>query len=121
MATLADAIIKGAASTGAVVKPYTIRCHLWSSYLIRPSYRTGLCVLRPVRRDHGGQETTALTTLPFFAHLAYLPIGYTNQTISALDQVQGGPPYGASTIVGADGSRQPLPAELEATEWQGKY
>jgi NAD(P)H dehydrogenase (quinone) len=73
--------------------------------------------------QHGGQETTYLTTYPFFAHhgLVYVPIGYQNSVISDNAVVQGGSPYGASTIAGGDGSRQPSEAELSVAEFQGKY
>ncbi|OCF36641.1 NAD(P)H:quinone oxidoreductase, type IV [Kwoniella heveanensis CBS 569] len=71
--------------------------------------------------QHSGQESTFLTTYPFFAHLVYVPIGYANQAVGSLEQVQGGSPYGASTIAGADGSRKPLALELEIAQFQGKF
>jgi NAD(P)H dehydrogenase (quinone) len=72
--------------------------------------------------QHGGQETTYLTTFPFFAHqgLVYVPIGYQNAGISDNSVVQGGSPYGASTIAGGDGARQPTAAEQSVAEFQGK-
>ena len=38
-----------------------------------------------------------------------------------LDEVTGGSPYGATTIAGADGSRQPSTNELEGARFQGKH
>lgn len=63
---------------------------------------------------HGGQETTALTTLPFFIHhgISYVPLGYITPELQALDEVQGGSAYGASTVAGGDGSRQPTKNDL---------
>lgn len=36
-------------------------------------------------------------------------------------EVQGGTPYGSSTIAGADGSRQPSKHELDYAVHHGKY
>ena len=38
-----------------------------------------------------------------------------------MDEISGGTPYGASTIAGADGSRQPSANELEGARYQGRY
>ncbi|KAJ9119593.1 hypothetical protein QFC22_003302 [Naganishia vaughanmartiniae] len=72
--------------------------------------------------QHGGQETTALTTVPFFVHqgISFVPIGYVNQGLSKLDAVHGGAPWGAATIANGDGSRQPDEVELDIAEYQGK-
>ncbi|KAJ9094446.1 hypothetical protein QFC21_005985 [Naganishia friedmannii] len=72
--------------------------------------------------QHGGQETTAYTTVPFFVHhgISFVPIGYVNQGLSKLDGVHGGAPWGAGTIANGDGSRQPDEVELEIAEYQGK-
>jgi multimeric flavodoxin WrbA len=37
-----------------------------------------------------------------------------------LDEITGGSPYGASTIAGGDGSRQPSESELAAARHQGE-
>ena len=39
----------------------------------------------------------------------------------AVSEVMGGSPYGASTIAGTDGSRQPSKIELEGARYQGKH
>jgi len=73
--------------------------------------------------QHGGQETTALTTLPWLAHqgLIYVPFGYRNPNISLMDSIQGGSPWGSSTIANSDGSRMPSEPELNAAEDQGGH
>ncbi|MCL5982193.1 MAG: NAD(P)H:quinone oxidoreductase [Firmicutes bacterium] len=73
--------------------------------------------------QHGGQESTILsfhTTL--FHHgmiLVGLPYTFAGQT--RVDEVSGGSPYGASTIAGAQGERQPSENELAAARYQGKH
>ena len=37
------------------------------------------------------------------------------------DAISGGTPYGATTIAGSDGSRQPSPIELETARLQGRH
>ncbi len=38
-----------------------------------------------------------------------------------VDEVKGGTPYGASTIAGGDGSRQPSAVELDGAKFQGAH
>ena len=38
-----------------------------------------------------------------------------------MEEISGGTPYGASTIAGADGSRQPSANELEGAHYQGRH
>jgi NAD(P)H dehydrogenase (quinone) len=38
-----------------------------------------------------------------------------------LEEVKGGTPYGATTITGADGSRQPSSVELDGARYQGAH
>jgi len=73
--------------------------------------------------QHGGHETTALTTMPFFIHMgmAYVPIGYQDAELQALSTVQGGAPYGASTVTAGDGHLQPTEDDLNVAKSQGKY
>ncbi|KZO93212.1 benzoquinone reductase [Calocera viscosa TUFC12733] len=73
--------------------------------------------------QNGGQETTHLTTIPYFAHMGiiYVPIGYGDQNLLNLNEIHGGSPYGASTHAGGDGSRQPSELEKGVAEYQGKY
>lgn len=72
--------------------------------------------------QHGGQETTLIAIITNLLHLGLvivgLPYGFKGQMI--LDEVTGGSPYGASTIAGGDGSRQPTKNELDGARYQGR-
>ncbi|KAG8907230.1 hypothetical protein FRB99_005054 [Tulasnella sp. 403] len=67
--------------------------------------------------QHGGQETTALTTLPFLTHhgIIYVPLGYATPDLLNMDEIVAGSPWGAATLAAADGSRQPSERELAIT------
>ncbi|VFS82780.1 Trp repressor-binding protein [Kluyvera cryocrescens] len=71
----------------------------------------------------GGQEQTITSTWTTLAHhgMVIVPIGYAAQELFDISQVRGGTPYGATTIAGADGSRQPSPEELAIARYQGEY
>ncbi len=73
--------------------------------------------------QHGGQETTILTTQITLMHLGYVIVGlpYSYQGHSKIDAVSGVTPYGASTIAGTDGSRMPDENELEAARFQAEH
>lgn len=73
--------------------------------------------------QHGGQESTILTFHPVLLHLGMVIVGlpYAFAGQMGIEEVKGGSPYGASTIAGADGSRQPSPIELEAARYQGRH
>jgi NAD(P)H dehydrogenase (quinone) len=73
--------------------------------------------------QHGGQEATILTTLPVLLHHGMVIVGlpYSFQGQSGVDQIRGGSPYGASTIAGGDGSRQPTEIDLDGARFQGKH
>jgi NAD(P)H dehydrogenase (quinone) len=70
----------------------------------------------------GGQETTAYTSLPFFAHhgLTYVPLGYRSPLLFNMEEVHGGSAWGAGTLAGGDGSRQPSKLELDVAKVQGE-
>jgi NAD(P)H dehydrogenase (quinone) len=72
--------------------------------------------------QHGGQETTLLAVLTNMLHLGMVLVGlpYSFQGQMRLDEVTGGAPYGATTIAGGDGSRQPSENELEGARFQGR-
>ena len=53
--------------------------------------------------------------------MVIVPIGYAAQELFDVSQVHGGTPYGATTIAGGDGSRQPSPEELAIARYQGEY
>lgn len=64
---------------------------------------------------------TAVTQLAHHA-MIYIPIGYVmGGPMFDVQSVRGGGPWGAGTIAGADGSRQPTKDELDVAEYQGSY
>lgn len=71
----------------------------------------------------GGNESTILTFWPTLAHHGMIIVGlpYAAAELADISQVRGGSPYGAATIAGADGSRQPSPAELSLARFQGQH
>ena len=73
--------------------------------------------------QHGGQETTITSTHTVLLHLGMIIVGlpYTFKGMLGLDEVLGGTPYGASTIAGGDGSRQPSAVELDGARFQGRH
>ncbi|CEH17244.1 1,4-benzoquinone reductase-like [Ceraceosorus bombacis] len=73
--------------------------------------------------QHGGAETTALTTVPFFAHhgIIFVPLGFTTPELGKVDEIIGGSAYGAATIAGADGSLQPNEADLKVAHHHGSH
>jgi NAD(P)H dehydrogenase (quinone) len=73
--------------------------------------------------QHGGQETTIFTFIPPLLHLGMIYVGlpYSFAGQFGHEAVKGASPYGASTIAGPDGSRQPTEIELEAARYQGAH
>lgn len=73
--------------------------------------------------QHGGQESTILSFIPTLLHHGMIIAGlpYTFQGQSRIDEITGCSPYGASTIAGPDGSRQPSKNELDGARFQGRY
>ena len=71
----------------------------------------------------GGQEQTITSTWTTLAHhgMIIVPIGYGAQELFDISQVRGGTPYGATTIAGGDGSRQPSEEELAIARYQGEH
>ena len=72
--------------------------------------------------QHGGQETTLFSIITNLMHMGMVIVGldYGFQGQLQLDEVTGGTPYGATTIAGGDGSRQPSTLELEGARYQGR-
>ncbi|MEO7433492.1 MAG: NAD(P)H:quinone oxidoreductase [Dokdonella sp.] len=72
--------------------------------------------------QHGGQETTLFSIITNLLHFGMVIVGlnygFAGQTI--LDDVTGGSPYGASTIAGSDGARQPTENELAGARYLGR-
>jgi NAD(P)H dehydrogenase (quinone) len=73
--------------------------------------------------QHGGQETTLLTIATFFYHQGMVIAGvpYSSQELLTLSEMSGGTPYGASTIAGPKGERQPSANELAIARAQGRF
>lgn len=73
--------------------------------------------------QHGGQESTILTFIPTLMHHGMVVVGlpYSFQGQMGLEEIKGGSPYGASTIAGGDGSRQPSAIELDGARFQGRH
>jgi NAD(P)H dehydrogenase (quinone) len=73
--------------------------------------------------QHGGQETTITSFHTVLLHHGMVVVGlpYACQDQMGVEEVKGGTPYGASTIAGADGSRQPSEKELGMARWQGEH
>jgi NAD(P)H dehydrogenase (quinone) len=73
--------------------------------------------------QHGGQESTILSTHTVLLHQGMVIVGlpYAWQGQMKLDEVTGGSPYGATTISASDGSRQPSANELEGARFQGRH
>ena len=73
--------------------------------------------------QHGGQESTILTFHPVLLHLGFVIVGlpYAFQGQMGVAEVMGNSPYGASTIAGGDGSRQPSKVEREGAHYLGRH
>ncbi|HTH99099.1 MAG TPA: NAD(P)H:quinone oxidoreductase [Stellaceae bacterium] len=73
--------------------------------------------------QHGGQESTILSFHTTLLHQGMVIVGvpYSAQGLTKMDEVSGGTPYGATTLAGTDGSRQPSVNELEIARFQGEH
>ncbi|WP_019022805.1 NAD(P)H:quinone oxidoreductase [Thioalkalivibrio sp. ALE23] len=73
--------------------------------------------------QHGGQETTLVSTIVNLMHFGMTIVGlpYTEKRLLEMGQISGGTPYGATTLADGDGSRQPTEAELGMAESQGRH
>lgn len=73
--------------------------------------------------QHGGQEMTITSVHTTLLHHGMIIVGlpYSWPGNAQMDEISGGTPYGASTIAGADGSRQPSANELEGARFQGRH
>ena len=73
--------------------------------------------------QHGGHETTITSFHTTLIHHGMVVVGvpYTEQKLLDMAAINGGSPYGASTIADADGSRQPSQIELDIARFQGRH
>ena len=72
--------------------------------------------------QHGGQETTQFSIITNLLHFGMVVVGlpYSYAPQMTLDEIVGGSPYGASTIAGGQGQRQPSELELGGARHQGE-
>ena len=73
--------------------------------------------------QHGGQESTILGFMPVLLHHGMVVVGlpYAFAGQMGFGEVMGNSPYGASTITGGEGERQPSKVELDGARFQGKH
>jgi NAD(P)H dehydrogenase (quinone) len=71
--------------------------------------------------QHGGNETTLFSIIANLMHFGMVIVGlpYSHAGQMSLDEIVGGAPYGATTIAGAQGQRQPSKIELDGARFQG--
>jgi NAD(P)H dehydrogenase (quinone) len=73
--------------------------------------------------QHGGQETTITSFHTTLLHLGMVIVGvpYSCQELTNMAEITGGSPYGAGTLAGSDGKRQPTENELAIARFQGRH
>src|SRR5438270_4946302 len=73
--------------------------------------------------QHGGQETTLTSFHTTLLHLGMIVVGvpYAEQGLVNMNEITGGTPYGATTMAGSDGKRQPSANELGIAQFQGRH
>jgi NAD(P)H dehydrogenase (quinone) len=72
--------------------------------------------------QHGGQETTLFSIITNLMHFGMIIVGlpYSHQGQMSSEEIVGGAPYGATTVAGGDGSRQPSQIDLAGAFHQGE-
>ena len=72
--------------------------------------------------QHGGNETTLFSIIANLLHFGMVIVGldYGHTAQMTLDEITGGSPYGATTIAGGQGQRQPSENELAGARYQGR-
>jgi NAD(P)H dehydrogenase (quinone) len=80
-------------------------------------------VITSSNTQHGGQESTIISFhLTLFHHgMVVVGLPYSFKGQSAMNEITGCSPYGASTIAGSDGSRTPSENELAGARYQGAH
>ena len=73
--------------------------------------------------QHGGHETTLVSFHMTMLHHGMIIVGtpYTEQRLLNMAEITGGTPYGATTLAGIDGSRQPSENEFAIARFQGRH
>jgi NAD(P)H dehydrogenase (quinone) len=72
--------------------------------------------------QHGGNETTLFSIITNLFHFGLIIVGlpYSHPGQGTLDEIVGGAPYGATTVAGGQGQRQPTQIELDGARHQGE-
>jgi NAD(P)H dehydrogenase (quinone) len=72
--------------------------------------------------QHGGQEMTLMSIITNLLHFGMTIVGlpYSHAGQMSVDEIVGGTPYGATTVAGGDGSRQPTSIDLDGARHQGE-
>jgi len=72
--------------------------------------------------QHGGNEMTLFSIIANLLHFGMVVVGldYGHAGQMTLDEIAGGSPYGATTIAGGQGQRQPSETDLEGARYQGR-
>jgi NAD(P)H dehydrogenase (quinone) len=72
--------------------------------------------------QHGGNETTLFSIITNLLHFGFIIVGlpYSHPGQGTLDEIVGGAPYGATTVAGGQGQRQPTKIELDGARHQGE-
>jgi NAD(P)H dehydrogenase (quinone) len=70
----------------------------------------------------GGNESTIISFATTLIHhgMVFIGLPYACPELADITELKGGSPWGAATIAGADGSRQPSVKELAQARFQGK-
>jgi NAD(P)H dehydrogenase (quinone) len=121
----ADAIIFGIPTRyGLVVTPmqtlFDATGQLWAQGKLTGKLGS---IFTSTATQHGGQETTIVHAHTFCFHQGMVIVGvpYACPNLSNMNEITGGTPYGASTITGPKGDRQPSENELTIARYQGKH
>jgi NAD(P)H dehydrogenase (quinone) len=71
----------------------------------------------------GGNESTIISfvTTPMHHGMICVGLPYACPELADISEVKGGSPWGAATIAGPDGSRQPSEKERAQARFQGKH
>lgn len=72
--------------------------------------------------QHGGQETTIITSMVPLFHLGMIVVGipYSEQRLFSIESASGGSPYGASSISGPMADRMPIENDIEIAKTLGR-
>jgi NAD(P)H:quinone oxidoreductase type IV len=82
-----------------------------------------MSVFTSTASQHGGHETTRVSFHFTLLHHGMIVVGlpYSEQRLLNMAEITGGTPYGATTLTGIDGSRQPSENELAIARFQGRH